>query len=460
MIEITFSQSAAGGLKLAKPCKPGQKRQGSIGVIGGTAQQRRQALRQARKPHVWTGVEMEGRRGDVFPLTLALTIGPLADMDAGMDSRRITLQRLFGAFPGVSEDIWTGNQRTLARLADAAECGEPVRVWVCENGPEELCGLYYLCHRLNGTAAPLTQVLIPKTLTDGEMPRQIRGTGDIQPEQFGIIAQTYGGLLNEETRDAYGKLWQAIAEQNAPLRALVNGQLLSVPEDFYDFMLRDNIPEGEFKAALLIGRTLGKLPGVSDRWLYLRIQAMVESGELFEVAPAMDDHPYSATFRQGLPKHATGQREPMMDHIHLTVGDLERAERFYDGLLPLLGFDLAQKETDSVPEHAYRIVEYHHPHVSIGLVNPREAYAGETVSRRRPGALHHMAFYVGSHDRVDEMYATICALGAKIVHPPRLYPEYCADYYAFFFLDTEGIELEIVCWNGQGEDSFVRGAYV
>lgn len=50
---------------------------------------------------------------------------------------------------------------------------------------------------------------------------------------------------------------------------------------------------------------------------------------------------------------------PIIDHIHITVEDLDRAERFYDKLLPLLGFDISLKEYDCVPEHEYRIVEYH-----------------------------------------------------------------------------------------------------
>jgi len=45
--------------------------------------------------------------------------------------------------------------------------------------------------------------------------------------------------------------------------------------------------------------------------------------------------------------------KPMVDHIHITVSDFERAEKFYDKLMPLLGFDLANKETDVVPEHAF-----------------------------------------------------------------------------------------------------------
>ena len=42
------------------------------------------------------------------------------------------------------------------------------------------------------------------------------------------------------------------------------------------------------------------------------------------------------------------------------------------------------------------------------------------------------------------MYLKIREIPAAIVHAPRYYPEYCPDYYAVFFKDSEGIEYEIV----------------
>lgn len=137
---------------------------------------------------------------------------------------------------------------------------------------------------------------------------------------------------------------------------------------------------------------------------------------------------------------------PVIDHIHITVENLERAERFYDRLLPLLGFDLSLKEHDSVPEHEYQIVEYHNRSLSIGLVNQRTAYQNECPSRRKAGALHHLAFRVDSPTEVDLLYEQVKALPAYIVHSPQFYPEYCSDYYAFFFKDSEGIECEIVSY--------------
>lgn len=143
--------------------------------------------------------------------------------------------------------------------------------------------------------------------------------------------------------------------------------------------------------------------------------------------------------------------EPMIDHIHITVEDIERAEKFYDALLPLLGFDISLKEHDFVPEHEYRIVEYHHNRISIGLVSQREAFRKEKLSRRKAGALHHLAFHAKNPEEVDSLYMKIKEIGALIVHEPQYYPAYCPDYYAFFFKDSEGIAYEIV--------SFERARY-
>lgn len=136
--------------------------------------------------------------------------------------------------------------------------------------------------------------------------------------------------------------------------------------------------------------------------------------------------------------------QPIIDHIDITVEDLERAEKFYDKLLPLLDFDISTKEYTEVPEHEYKIVEYHNKNMSIGFVNRREAYKNEKISRRKAGALHHLAFRANSREEVDLLYDKIKDLPAVIVHPPKYYPEYCSDYYAFFFKDSEGIEYEIV----------------
>lgn len=45
---------------------------------------------------------------------------------------------------------------------------------------------------------------------------------------------------------------------------------------------------------------------------------------------------------------------------------------------------------------------------------------------------------------MDERYQQIKAIGAIIIHAPRIFPEHGSDYYAMFFKDLDGSKYEIV----------------
>jgi len=61
MIELAFGESPAGGLKLAKSMKHGERLNGAIAVFGGT---RKEQL-ESKKPRNWSGITMEGSSQDV-----------------------------------------------------------------------------------------------------------------------------------------------------------------------------------------------------------------------------------------------------------------------------------------------------------------------------------------------------------------------------------------------------------
>jgi catechol 2,3-dioxygenase-like lactoylglutathione lyase family enzyme len=136
--------------------------------------------------------------------------------------------------------------------------------------------------------------------------------------------------------------------------------------------------------------------------------------------------------------------KPIIDHIQITVKDLKVAEAFYDKLMPILGFDLSHKAKGKVAAHEFEVIEYFHPMLTFGINSPREAFKDETIHRRKPGALHHLAFKAKSRDEVDKLYPKIKEAGATIVEQPKFYPQHGKSYYALFFKDTEGIKYEIV----------------
>ena len=137
--------------------------------------------------------------------------------------------------------------------------------------------------------------------------------------------------------------------------------------------------------------------------------------------------------------------EPIIDHIQITVKDMSVAAPFYDTLLPLLGFDVQRRVSAVIEEHEFHVVQYEHPRLGFAITSPRRAFVSDTINRRKPGALHHLAFQAGSRAEVDRLYVELKLIGAVIVTPPREYPEYTPPgYYGLFFKDLEGIKYEIV----------------
>src|SRR5687767_14059483 len=94
------------------------------------------------------------------------------------------------------------------------------------------------------------------------------------------------------------------------------------------------------------------------------------------------------------------------------------AEPFYDQLMPLLGFDLKQKGGTRIADRDFHVVEYCHPRLAFAINSPRSAFARDAVHRRRPGALHHLAFKAASRAVVDELHILV-EVRTKLVNNDR-----------------------------------------
>jgi predicted lactoylglutathione lyase len=137
--------------------------------------------------------------------------------------------------------------------------------------------------------------------------------------------------------------------------------------------------------------------------------------------------------------------KPVIDHIQITVKDLKVAEEFYDKFLPIIGFDIKNKVSAFIEEHDFHVIEYTHEILAFAITSPRQAFINDSINRRKPGALHHLAFKANSRDEVDDAYRKLLKIGANIVSEPQIHPEYSETYYAVYFKDLENIKYEIVC---------------
>ena len=106
--------------------------------------------------------------------------------------------------------------------------------------------------------------------------------------------------------------------------------------------------------------------------------------------------------------------EPIIDHIQITVKDMTTAVPFYDKLLPLFGFDIRNKVSAVIEDHEFHVVEYTHPRLIFAITSPRSVFADETINRRKPGALHHLAFKAESRAEVDRLHRELTGIGATV----------------------------------------------
>ena len=114
---------------------------------------------------------------------------------------------------------------------------------------------------------------------------QYTGWGEIEPYRFGEMALLEKKLPVNLLR-SLASHWVELQQENATLRAVLNGKLVSAPECLYDtFILRElEKQENEFNEARLVGQVLGKYRlGIGDAWIALRIEQFIKDGLLIPI---------------------------------------------------------------------------------------------------------------------------------------------------------------------------------
>ncbi len=310
MLEIVFGDSACGSLKVAQHYGEGEYQSGCMSVIVShtdgskpTKREVRAAKREAQEEarRAWeSAASMGGNSADVFGFNLALSVGDVSESQPGA-LRRQVLERLYGAYPNgegreAAREILKRAEDDLKTVQERAVAGESFRIWY-SNQPDELCGLYWFMERLNQWQVQegrIFLVKLPEWETDqqGNVVRK-SGWGEAAPEEWSRHAALQVPVP-PALMQYFASCWRELQDENAPLRAVLNGRLVSAPEHIYDdFILREIAAQPEkFQEAMLIGRVLGKYQlGIGDGWIAFRIEEMIRAGKLEVVSAANQDMP-------------------------------------------------------------------------------------------------------------------------------------------------------------------------
>lgn len=124
----------------------------------------------------------------------------------------------------------------------------------------------------------------------------------------------------------------------------------------------------------------------------------------------------------------------LLDHLGITVDDLERGRAQFHPVLTALGYQPGGEDDHSISWHNADETE-------IIL------YAwDESSGPHRHGRVgwQHMAFAVDSREEVDRLHDLALASGWNAVRAPKEYPRYSPRYYASFVEDADGIRIEFM----------------
>ncbi|MCM1268452.1 MAG: DUF1835 domain-containing protein [Bacteroidales bacterium] len=278
MIEVLFGESEAASMKAAKNTVITMKADGPTAVW---------TVGKKKLPEKENCGWIEGTAEEVICLGFLLDVGDIRE-SADSDYRRHMIYSMYAQKqwkkggemdtelmqPG--DHYCAEMERLEAYLAD----GAAIRVWYSE-APYSICGFYHLCTGLQKYQNEISVVKLPEyKIRSDHSTVSYKNWGEVAAEEFAGFL-TYEKKLSGEEIRMYAMLWNVLQEDNSPLRAVINGKLIGVPEDFYDFLIWKKITRKPIKEARLIGNILGENQlGVGDWWYVKRIDYFIQIGKI------------------------------------------------------------------------------------------------------------------------------------------------------------------------------------
>jgi len=119
----------------------------------------------------------------------------------------------------------------------------------------------------------------------------------------------------------------------------------------------------------------------------------------------------------------------VLDHLSIQCADMAVATVFYDAALAPLG--------------GTRVLDFGNV-IGYGVDGRPTFWIGPLMSGQDNREVH-IAFQAADRDAVRAFFDAAVATGAAVLHQPRVFPEYHADYYGAFVRDPDGNNVEAVC---------------
>lgn len=308
MLEIMFSDSAGGSFRMAQYYGKGEYQADNASVFVSFSdegavdekeiEKARRELEEEERMEWEQSVPLGGNPSDIFSFHLVLSAGDISEDVPGVRRRQV-LEQVYAIYPMGGQAAAELSKRVsnhLKTIKKRMEEGESLRIWY-SNHPDEMCGLYWFMDQLSQWGTYFRQITLVKlpeweVLEDGQVVERAQW-GETKPSEW----RRYISMekpVSKALCHQFASCWKQLKQENAPLRAVINGRLTSVSQAFYDDCIRNEIPDTDepFQEARLIGTILLKYrSGFSDAWAAQRIEKIIDDGILEAVSTAPDDSP-------------------------------------------------------------------------------------------------------------------------------------------------------------------------
>lgn len=292
MFEVVFSDSEKGSMRLAKVYDEKKQAGEAVSDIGN------EPTKDEVKKH-FKGKAIGGNSNEVVYIGFSLDVGELSGEIDGIERQKVFC-KLWGRFNFNSkeqEQFFQNQRKDMEKLVSAAKAGIPIRIWK-DNAPYSICGFYFVCDTLSSIDCDIRVVSLPKSIPISESEIvEYSHWGEVTPGNFYQFTP-FEEPLTQAEKKIFCDHWHNLINENAPLRAIINGKLISVPEDFYDFIITKNLPDHDFLMSRFIGKLLGEYHlGISDSWYAFRMDEMIKEHKLIVVENKDPSHPYGQVLR-------------------------------------------------------------------------------------------------------------------------------------------------------------------
>lgn len=219
-----------------------------------------------------------GKKEQVLSIEGYFDIGVIDTFDS--ENRKKVFYEMKGLYESDSEveAKWQRYLDNVQQLIQYAENKETFRICYSHT-PDCLCGFYFVCNILHKYKCNISKMEIPEMLTRSD--RRLIVFNNIHELDPGLLYNflPYERKLNQMEIGYYASCWEGLIEDPSCLRAVINGTVLGVSIDFYDFMIRKVMPYEKTKLESLLGKILFELP-VHEAWIRNRIKHFIDTKQL------------------------------------------------------------------------------------------------------------------------------------------------------------------------------------